>query len=379
MTKRLLFILTILFITYCQLDAQSDSLFTKIDFELDFRFRIEQDWNSQKSDGTFRDDRTRLRYRLRSGATFENEWYSFGFRIRTGAQNKQQDPQLTLGKGLKEFGTLPIGFEKIFFQGKHKNFKYWLGKNSFSFKKNNELFWSDNVFPEGIYLEHSYKPNIQLLEKISLRGAHYILSSNGASFFDDAYFQGIQSSFHFSEGQFTLFPSIYLMRNIPNIPDGNHSFQFDYSIFHLGGKLKALKSSKFFIDFDLYQNFENYSANNNIPEDFQEQRTGYSIGVQYGNLKNIKDWKFKITYTTLQKYAALDYMAQNDWARWDYSSFDSPDGRLTNYRGIEIVAAYKLSNKVDLTAKYYNVNQLIPTGPFEETGQRIRLDLDVKI
>ncbi len=379
MKRRLLYTIILLFLSNIQLGAQTDSLLSKFSYELDYRFRTEQDWDSKKSDGTFREDRTRLRYRLRTGVTFKNEWYSLGFRIRTGDQNKQQDPQLTLGKGFEEFGTLPIGFEKIYFQGLHSDFKYWLGKNSYSFEKNNELFWSDNVFPEGVFIEHKFKPTNQLIENITLRGSHYILSSNGKSILKDAYFQGIQSTIQFKNERFKLFPAFYVLKNIPNIPDGNHSFDIDYSIIHLGAKLKAIKSKYLFIDFDIYQNIEDYRTNENISDTFSEEQTGYSIGVQYGALKQTKDFKFKITYTVLQKYAALDYMAQNDWARWDYSSFNSPDGRLTNFKGIEFVFGYNITKNMNITAKYYNVEQIIRTGEFEETGQRIRFDLNVKM
>ncbi len=96
--------------------AQNDTINTeKLIFTGDFRFRIEPDWNSRKSDGTYRKDRTRLRYRAHFGFNYQyNQWISFGARIRTGFPIKQQDPQLTLGDGFKEFNTLPVGFEKIF-------------------------------------------------------------------------------------------------------------------------------------------------------------------------------------------------------------------------------------------------------------------------
>ncbi len=363
----------------CQLNGQTDSILQRITFEADFRFRIEQDWDSQKPDGSFRNDRTRLRYRLRTGATYQADWYSFGFRIRTGDQRKQQDPQLTLGKGFKEFGTLPMGFEKVFFQGNHHNFRYWLGKNAFSFEKNNELFWSDNVYPEGVFLEYRFDIDQKILEKISLKGSHYILSSNGGTILNDAYFQGLQSSFQLLNNRLNFFPSFYLFRNIPNIPDGNHSYIIDYSILHIGCKVETLASHKLIFDFDLYQNLEDYESNTFIASEFASEKSAYSVGVQYGQLKDAKDWKFKLTYTELQKYAALDYMAQNDWARWDYSDFDSPDGRLTNFKGLELVAGYSISKKINLIAKYYYVNQLIKTGLFQENGQRIRFDLNLKL
>ena len=130
--------------------AQQDSIQKKLQFSGDFRFRIEQDWNSQKPDGTYRDDRTRLRYRARLGATYDfKKGISFGMRIRTGQPNKQQDPQLTLGD---QFSSLPIAFERIYANFNHNWLSAWIGKNTFPFEKQTELFWSDNVFPEGISL-----------------------------------------------------------------------------------------------------------------------------------------------------------------------------------------------------------------------------------
>ena len=87
----------------------------------------------------------------------------------------------------------------------------------------------------------------------------------------------------------------------------------------------------------------------------------------------------KLTYAYLERFSNLDYMAQNDWARWDYSGFDSPDGRLSNLWGIEAVLAYAISEKVNLVSKYYLVEQLVPYGAEKETGQRIRFDINLKI
>ena len=116
--------------------AQKDSTKSKLSFAGDFRFRIEQDWNSRKSDGSFRDDRTRLRYRFRFGMNYQyNDWAKFGVRIRTGFREEQQDPQITLGEGFGEFGTVPLDFEKLFFKVDHKWLSAWVGKYDFPFEK----------------------------------------------------------------------------------------------------------------------------------------------------------------------------------------------------------------------------------------------------
>ncbi len=361
-----------------QLNAQLDSILSKVKFEMDFRFRAEQDWDSRKSDGTYRDDRSRLRYRFRTGATYKNDTYSFGLRFRTGDLNKQQDPQLTLGKGLKEFGTLPMGFEKVFFQFDKNEYRFWLGKNTYPFEKNNELFWSDNVYPEGVLLEKSFGTNSNLIDKITLTGGHFVLISNDGSFADDAYFQGFQTSFSTYNERMKIFPSIYIFRNIPDIPDGDHSFFLNYTIAHFGMNADLLENRALTIDFDYYQNLEEYD-DNNISSDLVDQKTGYTVGIQYGKLKSKGEWQFKITYAYLERFSNLDYMAQNDWARWDYSSNNSPDGRLSNMRGAEFVLKYAITNKINFVTKYYIVEQLVPYGIAKETNQRIRFDIDVKL
>ncbi len=372
--KRLLYVLVLILIHTC-LSSQVDSLSRKLSFEMDYRFRIEQDWNSRKSDGTFREDRSRLRYRLRAGAKYSEKEYSFGFRIRTGDPKKQQDPQLTLGKGLKEFGTLPIGFEKVYFQYKKNNFKFWLGKNTFPFKKYNELFWSDNVFPEGVSFSKRLDIRKGLIKSLDLAGAHFILASNDDFFFNDAFFQGFQASINTINNRFEILSSYYRLRNIPNIPDGEHSYLLPYSILHFAGKMRINKIS---IESDFYYNLENYN-DSNVANEFVNHKTGYVFGIQYGSLDNAKQWKFKLTYAYLERYSILDYMAQNDWARWDYASFNSPDGRLSNLQGVEAVVAYSLTDKIKLVTKYYFVDQLIPFNTLKENGQRIRFDIDVKL
>ncbi|WP_298535452.1 putative porin [uncultured Algibacter sp.] len=351
----------------------------KLNFNADFRFRIEEDWNSIKPDGTYREDRTRLRYRLRAGFDYQyNEWASFGARLRTGFANKQQDPQLTLGDGFGEFNTLPIGLEKLYFKAEDKSYALWLGKNTFPFYKQHELFWSDNVYPEGVFFKKKFRLNPQRHERLDISAGHFIIRTSGMSLDQDSYFQGLQVHSKLFNKEFDLFGSLYLFRNMPNIPDGGDTFLFNYSIFNLGASYALLTSEPLFLELDYYYNFEDYNSNTNIDKAFKNQKHGFISGIGYGKLNNRGDWKFKATYTYLERYAAVDFLAQNDWARWDYSSFDSPDGRLTNMQGIELVASYGIQKNMKLTLKYYKVEQLIPFGITKENGDRIRLDLDIR-
>ena len=358
--------------------AQKDTITPKLSFEADFRFRIEQDWNSRQSDGAFRADRTRLRYRVRAGLTYKhNHWATVGMRIRTGDPRKQQDPQLTLGQGWGEFSTLPIGLEKAYFQAKGKSSTLWFGKNQFPFAKQNELFWSDNVYPEGVFAQKSFFLDGQAFSNLKINLGHFIINHQGKSFKEDTYMQALQFEMRFAN-RVHFFPGIFLFKNIQSIPDNHNSYRIDYAITNMGTTICFNKELNINLELEFLQNIIDYSKNDSIPTNLKNQKKGWNIALNYGKLEEKKDWQFKLTYSYLERYAAVDFLTQNDWARWDYSAYDSPDGRLTNLQGIEAVAQYNIQKNMSLTIKYYKVAQIIRYGSHRETGDRIRLDFDIK-
>ncbi|MEJ2112562.1 MAG: putative porin [Flavobacteriaceae bacterium] len=362
------------------LNAQENEKTSKLSFNGDFRFRIEQDWDSKKSDGTYREDRSRLRYRLRFGLTYNyQDWVSFGARIRTGDPKKQQDPQLTLGSGNKEFGGLPIALEKAYAEFYHNWLTAWIGKNTYPFEKQNELFWSDNVFPEGVALKTKFNFDDSVLQSLSINAGHFISATNGTSFSEDSYFQGLQAVGSFFNNKVIFYPSIYYFNKMPDIPDGNETYLIDYSILSLGTKIKVLDTSNIVIGIDYYYNLKDLSKNSSIPQNLSDQKEGIVASASLGKLNNKGDWKALITYTYLERFAAVDFFAQNDWTRWDYSSQGSPDGRLTNFKGFEFMAGYMLGEKTNLKLRFFVVEQLVPYGIAKETGNRVRLDFNIAL
>lgn len=372
--KKYIFLLSLLFSPLYIL-AQNDSIEKKLVFSGDFRFRIEPDWNSRKSDGNFREDRTRLRYRARLGATYSyNDWASFGMKIRTGQPNKQQDPQLTIGD---EFSSAPIAFEKIYANFNYQWFTAWIGKNTFPFEKQNELFWSDNVFPEGVSLSGKFNFKNDFAQSLKINTGHFIFLNNNSSLGNDSYFEAIQLISSHWQNRIKFFPAFYFFKNMPNIPDGESTFNIDYTIVHLGANVIIHNSPKITAGFDYYQNVKDYSSNDSISRNLQNQKKGYVANAGIGKLEKKGDWKIELTYTYLERFAAVDYLAQNDWARWDYSSQNSPDGRLTNFKGLEIMAGYALAKNMDLKVRFFTVEQLVPYGVAKETGDRIRFDFNI--
>lgn len=349
----------ILCLVFCSLAlfGQSDSLQQKnLDFTGDFRFRIEHDWNSYKQNGIKRKDRSRLRYRFRFGVNYRLDQHSsFGARLRSGNINDQQGPHVTLGGNKDEFGLVRIGLEKLFYQYKNDHFKIWLGKNSIPIKKLNEMFWCDNVYPSGIGMQYYALSNNQdVLNKLQLNAGHFIIRSSNQLFAQDSYFQLMQLHMQWLD-RIDLIPGFYYFKRVGNYPDNKQSFELDYSIFHLGTQILLDKSRQIKLGLEYYQNLQDYSKHNSIPELLKDQTQGFVLSAQYGALKQQGDWLFYTSYAHMQKYAVVDYFAQNDWARWDYSSVGAAGSRLTNLHGIEFKIAYALKEHFNLNLRAYIV------------------------
>ncbi|NND78233.1 MAG: hypothetical protein HKN39_08630 [Flavobacteriales bacterium] len=359
------------------ISGQEDTTKAVLDLSADFRFRIEQDWDSRKADGTFRDDRSRMRARVRLGARYVHPAKGeFGVRLRTGNPTKQQDPHLTLGNGASEFGLQSFAFEKFYYKRQHQGFSFWLGKNTFPFHKQNELFWIDHVYPEGISLSQKIKPSNGPFNELKLNSGYFVVSHSGRALSDDSYLLGAQVYMSLLDERLKIFPSFYAFNNIPDIPDGFGEIFMDHKIAHVGASYEILNEPKIVFEYDIYENLEPLNSDD-VLQLVLDETQGHTAAISYGQLKEKGDVLVKGTYAHLEKYSAIDFFAQNDWARWDYSSAGSPDGRMTNFHGFEVVFGYALQKDMVLKAKYYNVEQLVAIGTLTETGSRFRLDLDI--
>ncbi len=376
---RLLVIFLCIFLYNTALFSQENDKQKKLNFKADLRLRTEQDWNSRKSDGTYRDDRFRLRFRVRAQLEYKpNDWASFGIRFRTGYAEKQQDPHLTIGDGYHEFESVPIGFDKLFFKIQKKWFTGWLGRNTFPFEKSNELFWSDNVSLDGMYLSAKVETSPTWIDGITYSGGLFTMLNSFSTFTDDSFIGIIQIKTEHLDKRLKVFPSFYHFNRMPNIPDGNETFRFEYSIVQLGAEALVFDSPRITMGLDLYQNLQNYDKNESIQDDFKDQKTGFVGSVVWGNLAKKGDFAIGAYFTYLERYAAVDFIAQNDWVRWDYSGQGSRDGRLTNFKGLELMTGYRISKMLQLKIRYFMVEQLIPYGSAIENGNRIRLDIDFR-
>ncbi|MCF8714709.1 putative porin [Joostella atrarenae] len=233
------------------------------------------------------------------------------------------------------------------------------------------------MFPEGVALNGKFNFKNQFLESLEINTGHFIIATNSTDFTADSYFQGLQLVTSFWEDRLVFFPAMYYFNNIPDVPDGNETYSLNYAIANIGFQIVMMKEKNIKLEVDFYQNLNNLSVNNFVSQVFRNQKKGIVTATGMGKLNKKGDWKTLVTYTYLERFAAVDFLAQNDWARWDYSSQGSPDGRLTNFKGLELMVGYALRENMNLTMRFFTVNQLVSTGLKTETGNRIRLDFNI--
>ncbi|MDB4727808.1 putative porin [Saprospiraceae bacterium] len=353
----------------------------------DIRLRAEQDWDSRRFDGNFRDDRFRLRYRLRFGFTYN--WtnnISLGARLRSGVAESLQSPHNNFGH--REFTGVPINLDKVFLSGKHDKYWWWAGKNSFPFWKQNELFWDDDVTPEGIAIGGSFDANgISIKPK-----AAYFITNTGNGNFDpkdptngmiDGQMIGgqLELGFKIKENKVTMASSYYALKNINNVPTtdffyNGDRFKLDYSFIVSGLKIELKTKSPITIGFDHFTNLEDYEG---VPDTlinpiYKDQNTGFVISAKIGKLSEKGDWLFGYYYARKEEYSVVSYYTEDDWIRLGNINRN----RNTNYQGHEIRVAYAFDSRFNVVARAYFVEGLVTHDVAKESGNRFRLDFNMK-
>lgn len=343
----------------------------------DIRLRVEHDWDSMKSDSTMRNNRTRFRFRLRFGASYQYKWASFGFRIRSGLLDDQQAPHVTLGGGSGEFSLIQFGIEKAYLQAEHKWFKLWFGKNTFPFHKQNQLFWNSNVYPDGIAVSTKHDFKGKVFSGLNVNAGHFIVSSNGQFLDSDRFFQGFQLVGRFWEDRIKIYPSFYYFNALQNIPDGKGTYNIEYSILNSGLEVQVRKKHPAVsIGADHYVNLAELERNDSIPNVFQDQVNGAVANIKIGSLNRKHGWVVGLYYAYMQRYAAVDYFQQNDWARWDYSFANATGSKLTNSQGVELRIGYSPLKNLTIISRTYWMQRIKKEGVALEDGFRTRLDIN---
>lgn len=350
------------------------TLWDKLNFYGDFRFRGEMDWNSWKTDSTLRTDRGRLRYRLRFG--FDYKWsdhITFGGRLRSGDSKDQQSPHITFGN---EFEVPSINIDKAYLKGNYDKAWWWLGKNSFPFWTQNELWWDDDVTPEGVAIGGKLKAG----DKITLKptAGYFVIYSKGKGLEMDPSLKAGQLTVDVKTEkiEITAASGYFSFKDMPNQNDATGTYALDYSMLNSGVKMNVKTKIPVSVGFDYMLNLEDYSDDTLISKVYRDQTSGYVASLNIGKLKNKKDFLIGYYYAYIPKLSVVDYLAQDDWVRWNYNN--ATGARSSNFTGHEIRLAYCLGPNFNIVARTFLTKGIVTTGKVLETGNRFRVDFDIK-
>ncbi|MBT4603062.1 MAG: hypothetical protein HOC28_07980, partial [Bacteroidetes Order II. Incertae sedis bacterium] len=319
----------------------------KLTFYGDFRGRVELDRNSDKSDGTTRDNRDRMRIRARFGLNYaHSNRVTLGMRIRTGDPASIQSPHITLGDGLS---TKPIALDRVFARVTFDGGSVWFGKNSNPFWHQNELFWDDDVMLEGAAATY------RLHDKVEARLGYFVLDTPSSnSFADQAKMLGGQLIA--SQGILTAAIGIQSIRENPDAVDTRLS-DVDYTL--VSGSMYAdlrFNDRPVRVGLDIISNLENYDQ---VMYN-HDQTSGFVASARYGSANKTGDWQFRYYFSYIQKYAVVGAFAQDDWVRWGSAT----STRSSNFWGHEVRAVYVPGEGQNLVLRAYLVEAL----ELESTG-----------
>ena len=345
----------------------------KLKLQADLRMRFESDWDSQRADGSKRDDRDRLRIRARMGMTYgPTSNLSLGFRLRSGSTESQQSPHITI----VDFDDNPGGDKEAVFDKWYAGLSgthawAWGGRNSFPFWKQNELFWDDDVTPAGVALGYrtSWKDG-----SFALNGGYFVLP-DGAVDFNGQWGAG-QAVLSAQAGSVTLTGAggVFLFDGDPgagNLRRGNGARDYTIWVGNVQAKFQAA-GRPLTLGLDVMHNSEDYSPDD--PDPFtaanHDQNNGLVSSIAFGQIKNKGNWLVAYYYAHIETLAVNASYAQDDWVRWGSATqTDSSD-----LKGHEIRFAYTLLENLNLVARLYLIDAITSV----QDGKRFRVDFNYK-
>lgn len=330
----------------------------------DFRFRLEQDYDSQTAAGVERSDRGRTRIRARLGVQYRDETFEFGVRARTGSNDSQQSPHFTIADfDGNDRGDADVGLDRWYLGARAGGGWAWAGRNTFPFWKQNELFWDDDVTAAGGAAgyrgEHWSATAAQLALPVGMKDFAGTLSAGQLT--GNARIGAVDG---------VLAAGFFRFDAEPGDPDaarlisGNGSR--DYAIWNLGAQAKfKLGQMPIALGADFFRNTESYPAS----EAARDQDTGYVFSAQAGGVQRRGDWLLGYYYAHIEQLAVNNSFAQDDWLRWGSAT----QTRASDFKGHELRVGYGLLPKVNVLARLYLVEALTS----REDGKRVRIDLNI--
>ena len=343
----------------------------------DFRGRLEADWDSQRSDGSERDDRNRLRIRLRVGLEYKaNEHISFAFRVRSGSDDSQQSPHISvLDLDDNDTGDAHFNLDKWYFKYNAGKASVWLGRNSLPFWKANESILDDDVTPAGLGL--TYKA-----DRVRFNAGYFSTPAGMKNFTGNIGVAQVVWNTAAGDTKLVFAGGVIAIDADPNnannglLLENNGARDYTIWVGNVQASLTAM-DRPLKLNLDVFHNSENYSIS--APDAFtalhRNETDGYVFSARLGNTDGRGHWLFGYYYSHIETFAVNNSLAQDDWVRWGSAT----QTRASNFEGSEFRAAVGLGNKMNVVARLYLVDGIrlrSATSLGTEDGNRFRVDFN---
>lgn len=362
--------------------AEEDSQ-SGLEFFGDLRLRLEQDWDSRRGDDTKRDDRLRLRFRLRGGFMykFDDRW-SARVSIRSGKDESQQSSHITL----KDFnggddGPYDFNFDHWHLDYQSNGFEAWIGRNEPSFLHQTELFIFDNITYAGA--GGSYRREVG--GSTWYASFNYLQLPVGMEdFVGSTYIGQIVYNREFGTAGFTIGLGYDLSDADADDPKGEllltDNNTRDYSVLSVQLQYRTtFRGQPAKLGFDYSRNLKDYSDEpvDSFSEFHEDDVDGYAGFVQWGDTSDPGDWQVTYFYVYQQALATNSSYVQDEWVRWGSGG----QTRATNIRGSEFRLRHAISRRMNIVARLFLVDAidlLEPGDVVKEDGNRFRVDWNLR-
>lgn len=339
----------------------------------DFRVRLESDYDSRQASGTRRDDRSRLRVRLRAGVEYTpDDRLTFGFRLRSGSRFSHQSPHVTVADfDGNATGDADLDPDRWYGRIQGEKAWAWIGRNSLPFWKQNELFWDDDVTPAG--LAAGFETTSRSGWKLALTTGYFTLPVGMRDFAGNL---GI-GQLVLTSDRLTIAGGVLAFDADPGDPDagrllrGNGLRNYTVWIASFQARLGTGRR-QLVLGADSLYNSESYSVSDPDPITAlgHDQTEGFVLSAKLGGTKEKGDWSAACVYAEIESLAVETSYAQDDWVRWG----SAVETRSSDFSGYELRLAYALAKNFNLVARLFLVEAISTP----EDGKRLRLDLNYR-
>ena len=342
----------------------------------DFRLRAETDWDSQDAAGVDREDRTRMRVRLRAGFRFDpTENIRVEARVRGGQEGSQQSPHITIiDFDDNDTGDTSFNLDRWYVRGKSGEFEAWAGRNDLPIWKQDELLFDDDVTMAGIGLLWGTEAGPG---KLSLAGG-YFSAPVGMELWAGNLAAG-QVAYQPKVGgvQLAFAAGAYLFDGNPDDPDlagllqGNGAR--DYSILSASAQARwTVGERPLVLGADLMHNVEDYDDDDPDPVTAAnaDEIDGHVLLATYGGLAESRDWLVGYYYARIETFAVNNSYSQDDWVRWG----NATQTRASDMKGHELRFGWAIDSSMNLMARLYLAEAITSV----EDGNRFRVDFNYR-